>query len=248
MTEAEKVTVDLEHFARSMRQLASTLTAEDDPTRLCYELSDKVVEVLRTAGAGVSVADGSGALRYVTATNERAAEIERVQEKTQDGPCMTAYQTDDVVAIADVRETDRWPEYLDTADEVGFHAVLGVPMRIRDDKVGALNIYNADPRDWTDTDINVAWTFADMATVCLLRSSEVAEAGRINDQLQQALDSRVLIEQAKGMIARRNDIDVDKAFELLRAHARSKRIKLSNLARDVVDRAVDVIDSVTSKD
>lgn len=232
--------MNLESFVSSMRDFVASMTRNYDATRMCYELSDRVVDVLDADGAGVTVADRDGLLRYVTATDERAARIERVQEETQQGPCMSAYLADEAVAVSDVREVDRWPEYMEVADDLGFHSVLGVPLVSEVSKVGALNIYNESPRVWSEDDISAAWVFADMATVYLLRTSQLQEASRLAEQLQGALDSRVLIEQAKGMVARRNDIDVDEAFRLIRSHARDHRLGLSDLARDVVDRRIDI--------
>lgn len=232
--------LDLASFLDSMREFAASMTKNYDSTRMCYELSDHVVAALDADGAGVTVADRDGRLRYVIATDERAARLERVQEEYQRGPCMTAYLTDEEVKVEDVRADRAWPEYLRIADELGYHAVLGVPLRSDVAKLGALDVYNNSTRAWSDDDSAVVWAFADMATAYLVRTSELQEASRIADQLQRALESRILIEQAKGMIARRNDIDVDAAFALLRSHARSHQVPLTELAGEVVERRIEI--------
>lgn len=206
-----------------------------DISDVCYGLGKTVMEVLGASGAGVSVVDMQGDLKFVTGTSQRIIEIEQAQEGAQQGPCVQAFQTQKAMAIPDIAERPDWPVYTDTADRLGLRAVVGFPLSSGEERLGALNLYNSEPREWTDDDLDVLGVFADMATAYLARTSELAEARQLADQLQSALDSRVIVEQAKGIVANQHDVSVDEAFEMLRSHSRSNRIKLSLLADAVVN-------------
>ncbi len=230
----------MDGFLNAMRTFVSSMTKSYDITQMCYELSETVTSVLAAAGAGVTVGDTDGKLRYVSATDERASDLERVQEEVQVGPCMTAFTQKKVVAVTDVRLESAWPEYLETAVQHGFHAVLGLPLLNNGTTFGAIDVYNDEPRLWSKGDVEIATTFADMATAYLLRTSELVEAGRLTEQLEGALDSRVLIEQAKGVVATSHGISMDDAFAALRGHARKSSKRLAEVAQGVVDGSISI--------
>lgn len=179
--------------------------------------------------------DRDGSLKFVTATSQPIIEIEEAQEGAQQGPCVNAFQTQKPMAIPNIADRPEWPLYTDTAHRLGLRAVVGFPLSYGGESLGAINVYNAEPREWTDDDLDVLGVFADMATAYLARTSELAEARQLADQLERALDSRVIVEQAKGIVASQHGVTVDEAFQLLRTHSRNNRIRLSQLADAVVN-------------
>jgi GAF domain-containing protein len=217
-----------------LKRFANTLAHRFDVADVLYELTEHAVEVLAGTSAGVSLADGDGVLKFVTGSTAGAAELERVQQESQQGPCHEAFATATPVVVNNISETDRWPLYRSKAHEVGLMAVVGIPMATGDRHLGAIDIYQDEPRNWTSEDITAARVLADMATSYVVHASELAQAQRINEQLQQALTSRVVIEQAKGLIAGERSVSVDEAFELLRKHARRNGASLSSIADAVV--------------
>ena len=218
-----------------LRRFAATLADRFDVTDVLYNLTDSTIEVLDATAAGVSLTDDEGSLRFVSAKGEAAAHLERVQQDSKQGPCHHAFVTRQAVIVNDIAAHVEWPTYRSTAFDVGFRAVLGIPLVVGDNALGALNVYNDEPRDWTESDIQAAYVLADIATSYLLHSSILDEAQRLNEQLQQALDSRVVIEQAKGILAGEHGIGLDTAFSALRNHARSKQATLRTVADAVVN-------------
>ena len=217
-----------------LKRFASTLAHTYDVADALYELTEHAVEVLTATSAGVSLADADGALKFVTASSEAAGDLELVQQESQQGPCHQAFATATAVVVTDIAETTRWPVYRSKAQDVGLRAVAGIPLTTGDRHLGAINIYSNVPREWTPADISTASVLADMATSYVVHASELAKAQRINEQLHQALTSRIIIEQAKGLIAGERGVQVDDAFELLRKHARRNNASLSSVADAVV--------------
>jgi GAF domain-containing protein len=206
-------------------------------TDVLYDTSSCIVELLGGAGAGVSLAPPEGGmLEFVSATSELVTRLEHIQSDTREGPCLDAYHTGEVVAVADLADVDgRWPAYRAEVLAVDVHGVLGVPMRIGARCVGSINVYNQPPRDWLDTEVRAVQLLADIATSHLVRTEELHQAQRLADQLQNALDGRVIIEQAKGILAGERRIPLNEALELLRRHARTHRASLRSIAHAVVD-------------
>ncbi len=217
-----------------LKRFANTLAHGYDVADVLYELTEHAVEVLGATSAGVSLAEADGVLKFVTASSQAAADLELVQQESQQGPCHQAFATATAVTVNSITEGANWPVYRSKAREVGLLAVAGIPLTTGDRHLGAMNIYADAPRDWTPEDIAAASVLADMATSYVVHASELAQAQRINEQLQQALTSRIVIEQAKGIIAGERGLRVDDAFELLRKHARRNNASLSSVADAVV--------------
>jgi GAF domain-containing protein len=229
------VTMTLEDpFVRVLLAFVTSMSRSYDLTDMCYELCERTTEVLGVTGAGVAVADGGGRLSFVTATNERIVQIELVQEQNQEGPCVTAFEHQRVVVLEDIQSVEQWPYYKAAANQLHLRSVMGFPLSFDKKRLGAFNVYHHDPRKWTDEEIRIASSMAEMATAYLTRATELQQVREVNDQLQKALDSRVIIEQAKGLLAGERGVDVDKAFEILRAHARNNSILLKDVATAVV--------------
>lgn len=164
--------------------------------------------------------------------------IEQEQVNISDGPCHEAYGKAGRVLVPDLAAEERWPEYATVALQVGFRSVAGLPLHVEDRAVGALNVYHTETFDWPDEDVATAQVLANMATGYILNAHELAEMKQLAEQLEHALESRVVIEQAKGIVAARSGEDVHQAFERLRSYARSHNRELHDVARDVVDGTV----------
>lgn len=202
-----------------------------------YGLSDQCVDILGVAGAGVSLDDGQGRLQFVTATDGRASRVETKQLELGDGPCYHAFRTGRAVAVGDLEADDRWPGYREAVLRVGYRSALGVPMPSTGDEasIGALDLYDTEPRQWADEVLEVAILLSNMASGYILMAQSYVDARTRADHLQHALDTRVVVEQAKGVLSATQGVDVNQAFELLRGHARSTRRRVHDVARDVVE-------------
>lgn len=227
-------------FLRTLSEFTRALLTPYDVHAALEELAERVTEVLDLLGSGVSLAR-EGRLTFDTAKGQAVARVEMAQDELQSGPCVTAYQTGKVLAIPDVQaHRDRWPEYCDAAAELGLHAVASVPLKLGELSAGALNLYARGRRTWETEDLEAAQVMADMATAYLINSSHHRQQVELNAQLQHALESRVIIEQAKGMIAKQRGVGPEKAFDLLRRHARNRNATVHAVAEAVVNLGLEV--------
>ena len=227
MTGHDLLTYEVSEFARTLAR--GTAVCE-----VLGDLAERTAALLGLTAAGVSVLE-SGLIRFTAATEDRAAALERVQEAGQAGPGVEACRTGMAVMVTDLSQgSPGWSRYQQAAQDVSIAAVASVPMRHGDESVGALDLYSASPRDWSAADLGVIGILADMATGYLVHARELDRQGRINEQLREALDSRIVIEQAKGVLAAERRISVDEAFEVLRRHARRNSTSLRSVAEAVV--------------
>ncbi len=227
MPDREQLLASLAAFARSMTEVY-------DVDEALNRLGDALAAAIGVTGVGISVTDPDGLLRYTTATNELVAEIEQVQERAQRGPCYEAFKIHRPVLVSDIDERPDWAEFRDAAGKLGLRAVAGVPMSVRRDVLGAVNLYERHERTWTPEDIETAGLFSDMAAGYLLHTA-LEESRHLAEQLQNALDSRVVIEQAKGVLASEWGVSVDEAFTHLRSHVRRQGMTLHDAAVAVVN-------------
>ncbi len=227
MYDRELLVAELSGFTR-------LLLSSYDLDAVLQDLSERVTQVLGLAGAGVSLVQ-EDRLVYATAVPGRVTALERAQEQAQAGPCVQASRDRQVVAIPDVRaRAGEWGAYCAAAEQAGVLAVAGVPMQLVDRVVGALDLYAEGVRDWSAEDLAVAQVLADMATGYLVNASALDQQRQLNQQLQRALDSRVVIEQAKGIIAATHAVPMPDAFGVLRGHARAHNASLRAVAEAVV--------------
>jgi GAF domain-containing protein len=178
-----------------------------------------------------------GRLRFLTAMSQASAEMERDHDQLHPFPCpcREAYSTGEVVRVSDVRqESTRWPEYSASATRLSLAGVAAIPMRLADQIVGALNLYSAGPRQWSDEDMAVAGALAAVATSYVVNVSKLRQQEQLSEQLQRALESRVVIEQAKGITAYKNGVTIDQAYQLMRRHARNNNASLRVVAEAIV--------------
>jgi transcriptional regulator with GAF, ATPase, and Fis domain len=220
---------------QTLSRFAQALPLPYDLEAILSDLTDSVVAVLGLTGSGVTLAE-NGQLVVAAAAGKGLAELEHVQEEFQAGPCVDAFTTGEVVTVTDLSAvTDRWPQYIDVAQRLGVSSVAGIPMKLADQSFGALNMYAATPRTWDEDDVNAAHVLADVATSYLVNGSKVRQLEQLTEQLQHALDSRVIIEQAKGVVAARDGISVEEAFHRIRGHARRHNTTVRTVADAIVN-------------
>ncbi|MDW3213669.1 MAG: GAF and ANTAR domain-containing protein [Ilumatobacteraceae bacterium] len=218
-----------------LRRFAATMTRQFDVSDVLYELGDGAMAILDAAGAGVSVVNDVGELVFITSTSQFLVDIEHVQTEHQAGPCVEAFRRGETVPISDIEQLDQWPHYREAARRSGLSSVVGLPLVLDDHHIGSLNVYDTKIRTWTEGEMASASVLADVATAYLVHAGELAKARELTEQLQYALDSRIVIEQAKGMLSRDHSISVDAAFRVLRKYARSNNLGLRDVAHGVVD-------------
>jgi GAF domain-containing protein len=222
-------------LTRALSEFAQLLVREYEVSDALQDLVDGVTEVLGISGAGVSLLEGER-LRFATAATDAIVLLERIQEETQNGPCVEAHQSGQPVLVTDLRDRpERWPALSEGAAEAGMLAVAGIPMRLNGTRLGALNLYHGATRDWSDEEITVSRLLADLATGYVANASRLDRLQHTAEQLQVALDSRLIIEQAKGLLAGERDISMEQAFEVLRGHARRNNASLRAVADAVVN-------------
>ncbi|WP_410585822.1 GAF and ANTAR domain-containing protein [Amycolatopsis sp. lyj-108] len=217
--------------------LADTLVDDFDVLEFLHMLCDQCVELLQVSAAGVILLDEHGGLRMAAASSERAELLEVFAVQNEDGPCIDCVRTGAPSASADLTaDAFRWPRFAAAAHECGFHAVQAVPMRLRRQVIGVLTLLKADSNGVHDASTRLGQALADVATIGMLQQRAIGNADLLAEQLQTALNSRIIIEQAKGVLSvHSNNLDMDAAFTALRGYARSHHQRLSDLARSVAD-------------
>lgn len=223
-------------LAETFVELADTLVADFDVVELLTVLGDRCVEVLDVGAAGIMLAAPEGDLRVMASSSEAMRVLELFELQAQEGPALDCYRTGLPVVNHDLRTANgRWPRFAAEALAAGFHSVHALPMRLRGTVIGALNLCHVDPGDMRPPDIAVAQALAAVATIAILQHRASREAQILNEQLNVALNSRVVIEQAKGMVAERLGLDMQQSFARLRAHARNHNLRLADIAREVIE-------------
>jgi GAF domain-containing protein len=225
-------------LARAFVRLADTLASDFDIVDFLQGLSADSVEILGAAAAGVMLADARGGLRLIASSDERMRLLELFELQGAQGPCLDAFSTGRAVQASAADSRIRWPIFAPRASDSGFRMMCAVPLRVRTDVIGAMNLFRGTDAPFTDDEMDIAQAMAEMAAIGLIQERALRERTLLSEQLQAALTSRVVIEQAKGMLAEYLRMSVDDAFQLLRNYARNRNRKLSDVARDVVDRKV----------
>ncbi|WP_460364799.1 ANTAR domain-containing protein [Actinocorallia lasiicapitis] len=217
-------------------ELADTLVADYDVIDFLGSLALRVVELLDVTACGVLVADHHGSLNLLSASSEQTRLLELFQLQSAQGPCLDAYRSGVAVHCADLRDaTERWPLFAAAAVESGFRAVHALPMRLREEVIGAMNLFSAEPGPLGPDELELGQALADVATIGILHERMIRRTEEVVNQLQGALNSRILIEQAKGALAQRHGLTVNEAFELLRSHSRRTNTKITEIARAIVE-------------
>ena len=227
-------------LAGTLVKLADTLVADFDVVELLTVLADRCVEVLEVDAAGLMLVAPDGDLRVMASSSETMRVLELFELQSQEGPCLDCHRTGQPVVNQDLDKAhDRWPRFTIEALAAGFRSVHALPMRLRGSVIGALNLFHTEPGGMREEDIAAAQALADMATIAILHHRASLEAQVLNDQLNHALNSRIVIEQAKGMIAERESVNMDQAFAILRNHARNHNLRLVMVAQEVIGGTLD---------
>lgn len=233
--------MSMENLAETFVELADTLVADFDPVEFMHLLANRCVDTLAVDAAGILLADEHRELQVVGASSDAARLVELFELQDQRGPCMECYLTSAPVTVAGLAEQpQRWPEFSSAALNAGFGAVHALPLRLRAQTIGALNLFTVKAGVLGESTIRVAQAMADVATIGLLQAQIITRRDLLASQLQNALQSRVLIEQAKGVLAERLSIGMSQAFEALRRYSRSRHQHLSAVAEAVVAGRIDV--------
>ena len=220
-------------------RLADTLVADYDVIELFHGLCGDCVALLGADAAGLLLTDQRGTLQVVSASSEAVTLVELFQIQAEQGPCLDCFNESLQVHAGDLTTDIRWPRFAARAAEHGFTAVHALPMRLRGQTIGALNLFHRDRVTMPPDELAIGQALADVATIAILSDRNTRERERLTEQLQAALTSRVIIEQAKGILAERGQLGLDEAFARLRSHARSTQQRLSDLARAVIDGSLD---------
>lgn len=221
--------------------LADTLVAGYDVVDLLQTLVDRCQSLLEVTAAGILLADEHGDLELVVSTSEAASVVETMQISADAGPCIQSFSEGRIVAIEDIREVpESWRMFKQSALEHGYLAVQAVPLKLRDTTIGTLNLLRAAPGEFPRQETVAARALADVATIGIIQERTLRHADTVREQLQNALKSRVVIEQAKGVVAYRRSITPEEAFDVIRGYARSNRLSLSQVAAQLVARTLDI--------
>ena len=230
--------------ATTFVEIVDTLVGDFDVIDVLTVLTSRCVELLDAAAAGILLADSSGLLRVIGASTEQIGLLELFQIQNDQGPCLDCYNTGTVVINANLARSSRWPQFAAESIAAGFPSVCAVPLRLKEARLGCLNLFMAEPVALTDTDVALAQALADVAAIAIVQDQTTRDAIIRQGQLQHALTSRVAIEQAKGIIAERAKVDMDNAFARLRAFARSNNRGLTDVAKSLIAGSID-IDALT---
>ncbi|HEV3212029.1 MAG TPA: GAF and ANTAR domain-containing protein [Acidimicrobiales bacterium] len=217
-------------------ELADSLVDDFDVIDVLTMLSDRCVEAMDVDAAGVMLASPGEELQFIASSSESMRVLELFQIQANEGPCVDCFRDGNaIVNHALAEEDDRWPRFTPRALSQGFRSVHCLPMRLRGRTIGALNLFNSKEGPLDPDDVVVAQGLADVATIAILQHRSSLDARVLNDQLSNALNSRIIIEQAKGMVSQATACNMDEAFGRLRAFSRNHNLRLTDVATSVVD-------------
>ncbi|MEV0120456.1 GAF and ANTAR domain-containing protein [Streptomyces sp. NPDC050703] len=231
-----------EKLLAAMLDAVDTLVDDFDLIDFLHHLCDRCDELLDVSAVGIMLTDPHGGLQLIAASNEHARLLELFALQVDEGPCVETRRTGTAqlnIALDSPEETAGFPRFAAHAREAGFRTTHALPMRLRQQNVGALNLFDTQAQRLGDSDAKVAQALADVATIAILQQRSLAHSNVERAQLRAALSSRVVIEQAKGILAERWRTTPDAAFEALRRHARAHQLPLTVLCREVIDGSLD---------
>jgi len=216
-------------------EVADTLIDDFDLVDFLDNLTEHVAAVSGADAVGIVLADVHGALQFMAASNDAGRALELFQLQSSEGPCQDAYRTGAPVVNRDLAHAaDVWPEFAPRAREAGFLSVHAFPMRLREETIGALNVFGRTAVNFAGDEVRIVQSLTDIATIAILQERHLAQAELLTEQLQGALNSRIVIEQAKGALSRMEGVSVDEAFLIMRHRARSNRLRLADVAQSIL--------------
>ncbi len=222
-------------LAERFVNLADTLVDDFDVAEVFDDLMGTCIDLLAVDEAGLLLTDTFGNLQRVSSSNESAQILELLQLETREGPCVDAVRLGRKVIVGDIDAArTRWPAFAAGAASAGFAAVYAFPMRLREATVGGLNLFSRKVDSLDAEDRVIAQALADIATIGILQQRSLHRSTLLAENLQRALNTRIVIEQAKGVLAERGGVPMETTFGLLRSYARKNRLKLSDVAHGVV--------------
>ncbi|MFC4999444.1 GAF and ANTAR domain-containing protein [Dactylosporangium cerinum] len=229
-------TISAQRLANIFVEVADTLVDEFDLIDFLHMLTDRTASLVGASTVGLLLADPHGQLQFMAASDENTKLLELFQVQNHEGPCLDAYNTAQPVINADLREAEaRWPRFAPRATTAGFRAVHAFPLSLRKDVIGALNVFGTEVGGGLDDgDVQIIQALTDVAAIGLLQERTIRRGEILTEQLQGALNSRVVIEQAKGAMAQARGISVDEAFTVIRGYARRNNKRLSDVAHTIV--------------
>jgi GAF domain-containing protein len=229
-------TVSAERLAMIFVEVADTLVDEFDLIEFLHMLTDRTADLVGAAAVGVVLADNDGRLEFMAGSDENVKLLELFQLQTHEGPCLEAFRTGQpVININLGKAAPRWPRFAPRATAAGFQSVHAFPMRLRSQTIGALNVFgDTEGGDFNGSDVPIVQALADVAAIALLQERAVRRGELLSEQLQGALNTRIVIEQAKGAVAQAHQISVDEAFRRIRTYARGNNKRLSDVAHSIV--------------
>jgi transcriptional regulator with GAF, ATPase, and Fis domain len=213
-------------------RLADTLVAEFDLVDFLGMLAEATVELLDVDAAGLMLADDHGVLHVMASSDDQAELLELFELQQNEGPCPECFRTGVPVVNVDLAD---WPDFASAAAAGGYVSAHALPLRLRGDVIGAMNLFRCNTSPLTEADAALGQALADMATIGLLHERELRGQQELAGQLQHALDSRIVIEQAKGMLAERAGLSLPDAFTAMRSYARGRGCGLTSVAHGVLD-------------
>jgi GAF domain-containing protein len=230
---------DEREVLRALVEVADTFVDDYDVVDFLHGLAERCVALLDVDEAGVMLIDTDRTLRYVASSSEQMRLVELLELQHEEGPCLDAWRRGRVTVSTGAAEADqRWPIFGTHARDAGLESLAGIPMRLRDNQIGALNLFSHQPGGLGEDDRHIAQAMADIATIGILHERAIRDGQVVTTQLQTALESRIAIEQAKGILAEHMTISVDEAFTLLRNYSRTNNSKLTETARHIVSGAL----------
>lgn len=228
-----------QQLAEAFVEMADTLVDRYDVVEFMHRLNDHCVTLLDVAASGLMLADHHGQLSVIAASAEESRLLELFQLQNDEGPCLDCYRSGQPISVSDLSmQASRWPNFTPHAQERGYRSVHALPMRLRDETIGTLNLFGIDNTALSPEHLRIAQGLADVATIGIMQERAIHRAEILAEQLQTALNSRVVIEQAKGLLSAHGNLSMDEAFARLRGYARNHNRRLSELAMELVDRQI----------
>lgn len=240
--------ISAERLSDVFVEVADTLVADFDLVDFLDNLTVRAASICDAMAVGILLADQHEDLQFIAASTEEAKLLELFQLQTSEGPCLDCFRTSEPVVNSDLRTAlDRWPVFSPRAIEAGFVSVHAIPMRLRNQVIGTLNIFGTESGDFDEADVRIVQALADVATIAILQARSVERAETLTEQLQGALNSRIVIEQAKGAITKLRGVTVDEAFGLIRAYARKNQQRLVDVSLAVLNEP-DTVSELVNRD
>ena len=228
-----------DELVEALVSMAGSLVTGEDATDLLARLTSECARLLDVASVGLLLADRRGTLHVLAASSHDAADLEAFQSQREQGPCYDCYQDGRPVLVADVSAaTERWPGFVPVALQHGIRSVHTVPLRLRDQVLGALGLFGSSTGELNERDLRLAQALADVATISITQDRPPEDRNAVNEQLQTALDTRVMLEQAKGLLAQTGGLSMADAYASLVRYAGDQNLKLAHVARALVERSV----------